>query len=99
MRMPDGCWRVHFERGSASRYDALFIATGDRRRSSAGTRTDLLIPESLLFFDPEEREALRDELPLWMHLIHPDYRIWTPSSSTKTPASWSAGWTIRPSST
>jgi hypothetical protein len=74
LRLPDGHWRVHFERGPARPYGALFVAAGGRRRPSARTRADLLAPDSLPFFDPEEREALRDGLPLWKHLIHPRYR-------------------------
>jgi hypothetical protein len=74
MRLPNRRWRVHFERGPARPYDALFVAAGSRRRSSAGTHADLLVPDSLPFFDPEEREVLRDGLPLWKHLIHPRYR-------------------------
>jgi hypothetical protein len=74
LRLPDGSWRVHLERGPARPYDALFVAAGGRRRPSARTHADLLVPDSLPFFDPEEREALRDDLPLWKHLIHPRYR-------------------------
>jgi hypothetical protein len=74
LRLPDGSWRVHLERGPARPYDALFVAAGGRRRPSARTRADLLVPDSLPFFDPEERVALRDGLPLWKHLIHPRYR-------------------------
>jgi hypothetical protein len=74
LRLPDGSWRVHLERGPARLYDALFVAAGDRRRPSARTRADLLLPDGLPFFDPEERAALRDGLPLWKHLIHPRYR-------------------------
>lgn len=74
LRLPDGRWRVHFERGPARPYDALFVAVGGRRRPSARARADLLVPDDLPFFDPEERVALRDDLPLWKHLIHPRYR-------------------------
>jgi hypothetical protein len=74
LRLPDGSWRVHLERGPARPYDALFVAAGDRHRPSARTPADLLVPDSLPFFDPEERAALRDGLPLWQHLIHPRYR-------------------------
>jgi hypothetical protein len=74
LRLPDGRWRVHFERGPARPYDALFVAVGGRRRPSPRTRADLLVPDRLPFFDPEECAALRDGLPLWKHLIHPRYR-------------------------
>jgi hypothetical protein len=72
--LPDGRWHVHFERGPARPYDALFVAAGDRHRPPALTGADLLVPDSLPFFDPAERAALRDGLPLWKHLIHPRYR-------------------------
>jgi len=72
--LPDGSWRVHLARGPASRYDALFVAAGSRRAASARNRADLLAPESLPFIDPEEREVLRDDFPLWNHLVHPRYQ-------------------------
>jgi hypothetical protein len=74
LRLPGGSWRVHLERGPARPYDALFVAAGDRRRPSPRTRADLLVPDSLPFFDPDQRVALQDGLPLWKHLIHPRYR-------------------------
>jgi hypothetical protein len=74
LRLPDGRWRVHFERGPASLYGALFVAAADRRLPPARAHGDRRAPESLPFFDPEERAALRDDLPLWKHLIHPRYR-------------------------
>jgi len=72
-RLRDGRWRVHFEQGPASHYDAVFVATGRHHRPSPDTGADLLVPGSLPFFDPEDREALLDDLPLWKHLIHPLY--------------------------
>jgi hypothetical protein len=74
LRLPDGSWRVHLERGPARLYDALFVAAGGQRQPSDPTCADLLVPSDLPFFDPEERAALRDGLPLWKHLIHPRYR-------------------------
>ena len=72
-RLRDGRWRVHFEQGPASHYDAVFVATGRHHRPSPDTGADLLVPGSLPFFDPEDRETLLDDLPLWKHLIHPLY--------------------------
>ena len=74
LRLPDGSWRVHLERGPSRLYDALFVAAGGGRRPSDRTPADLLVLSSLPFFDPEELSALRDGLPLWKHLIHPRYR-------------------------
>jgi hypothetical protein len=74
LQLPDGRWRVHFERGPASLYDAVLVAASDRHPLPARAHADPLVPESLPFFDPEERAVLRDDLPLWKHLIHPRYR-------------------------
>jgi hypothetical protein len=72
-RLRDGRWRVHFEQGPIKHYDAVFVATGRHHRPSPSTGADRLLPESLPFFDPEDREILLDDLPLWKHLIHPRY--------------------------
>lgn len=72
-RRRGGRWRVHLDRGPARFYDAIFVAAGHRPRGAARTRSDRLLPDDAPFFDPEEREALCDDLPLWNHLIHPRY--------------------------
>jgi len=72
-RRRGGRWRVHLDRGPARFYHAIFVAAGRRPRGAARARSDLLLPDDAAFFDPEEREVLCDDLPLWNHLIHPRY--------------------------